>query len=52
LVLLILFLTSFLSGAFACQRFLYTLLFVGLQVKGMSLASLYQIFLVHLALEA
>jgi hypothetical protein len=49
---LILFLACLLSGALARERSLYTLLFAGLQVEGVTLHFLDDVFLLHLALEA
>ena len=49
--LLILLFTRFFATAFACERFLDTLFFAGLQVKGVALNLLNDIFLLHLALE-
>jgi len=49
---LLLFLSSFLPAALACQRFLDTLLFAGLQIKRVALHFLDDVFLLHLPLEA
>jgi len=49
---LLLFLSSFLPAALACQRFLDTLLFAGLQIKRVALYFLDDVFLLHLPLEA
>jgi len=49
--LLILLFTRFFATAFACERFLDTLFFAGLQVKGVALNLLNDVFLLHLALE-
>ena len=51
-IALILFLARFLSGALACERGLDTLLFAGLQVEGVTLNLLDNVFLLYLALEA
>jgi len=51
-IALILFFACFLSGALARERGLYTLLFAGLQVEGVTLYLLDNVFLLHLALEA
>jgi hypothetical protein len=48
----ILFFACFFSGALTCKRSLHTLLFAGLQVKGVTLDLLNDVFLLHLALEA
>jgi hypothetical protein len=48
---LILFFSRFLSSAFASQRGLHTLFLAGLQVKGVALDLLDNVFLLHLALE-
>ena len=50
--LLILFFTSFFPTAFARERFFDALFFAGLQVKGVTLDLLDDVFLLHLALEA
>ncbi len=47
----ILFFTSFLAAAFACQCFLDTLFLARLQVKGVALYLLDNVFLLHLTLE-
>jgi hypothetical protein len=52
LLRLVLFFTCLFSCALPSQRSLYTLLFAGLQVKGVSLDLLDNVFLLHLALEA
>ena len=49
---LILFFACFLSGALTSQRSFYTLFFAGLQVKGVALDLLDNVFLLHLAFEA
>ena len=49
---LVLFFSCFFSGALSCQRCLHTFLFAGLQVKGVTLYLLNDVFLLHLALEA
>jgi hypothetical protein len=49
---LILFLACFFAGPLASQRSLYTLLFAGLQVEGVALYLLDNVFLLHLALKA
>ena len=49
--LLILFFSSFFPTAFACERFLDTLFFAGLQVKGVALNLLDDVFLLHLTLK-
>ena len=49
---LILFFACLLSGALARERGLHTLFFAGLQVEGVSLNLLDDVFLLHLALEA
>ena len=49
--LLIRFFTSFFPAAFARERFFDTLSFAGLQVKGVALNLLDDVFLLHLALE-
>jgi hypothetical protein len=49
--LLIQFFTSFFPAAFARERFFDTLSFAGLQVKGVALNLLDDVFLLHLALE-
>ena len=51
-VALILFFACLLSGALPSQRGFYTLFFAGLQVKGVALNLLDDIFLLHLAFEA
>jgi hypothetical protein len=51
-IALILFFTCLLSGALARECSLNTLLFAGLQVKGVALDLLDDVFLLHLALEA
>ena len=48
---LILFFSRFFSSAFASQRGLHTLFLAGLQVKGVALDLLDNVFLLHLALE-
>jgi|SRR5579863_5581441 hypothetical protein len=52
LAALILFLACLLAGSLASQRSLYTLLFAGLQVEGVALYLLDDVFLLHLALKA
>ena len=49
---LVLFLASFLTAALTCQRFLYALLFTRLQVVGVTLNLLNNVFLLNLAFEA
>ena len=49
---LILFFTCFLTRPLASQRGLHTLLLAGLQLKGVALDLLNDVFLLHLALEA
>ena len=49
---LVLLFTSLLPAAFACQCFLHALLLAGLQIKGVALDLLNNVFLLHLALEA
>jgi len=44
-------LACFFSGAFTCQRSLYPFLLSGLQIEGVSLDLLDNVFLLHLALE-
>jgi hypothetical protein len=51
-IALILFFACFFSGALARERGLDTLLFAGLQVEGVTLNLLDNVFLLHLALEA
>ena len=51
-IALILFFACLLSGALARVRGLHTLLFAGLQVEGVTLNLLDDVFLLHLALEA
>ena len=51
-IALILFFARFLSGALARERGLHTLLFARLQVEGVTLNLLDDVFLLHLALEA
>jgi len=48
---LILFFTRFLARTLASESSLYTLLLAGLQVKGVALDLLDNVFLLHLALE-
>ena len=48
----VLFFARFLTGALTSQRCLDTLFFAGLQVKGVALNLLDNVFLLHLALEA
>ena len=48
---LVLFLARFLARPLTSQRGLYTLFLAGLQVKGVSLDLLDNVFLLHLALE-
>jgi len=48
----VLFLTRFFSAALTGQRFFYALFFARLQVKGVTLDLLDDVFLLHLALEA
>jgi hypothetical protein len=47
----VLLLTSFFATTFPCQGFLDTFFFAGLQVKGVALNLLDNVFLLHLALE-
>lgn len=49
---LILFLACLFAGSLTSQRSLYTLFFAGLQVKGVALNLLNDVFLLHLALKA
>jgi hypothetical protein len=49
---LILLFTSLFSAAFTRERFFHALLFAGLQVKGVSLDLLDNVFLLNLALKA
>ena len=49
---LVLFFTRFFPAALARQCFLHTLLLARLQVKGVTLDLLNDVFLLHLALEA
>ena len=49
---LILFLACLFAGPLASQRSLHTLLFAGLQVKGVALDLLDDVFLLHLAFKA
>jgi len=48
----VLFFASLFTGALTSQRSLDTLFFAGLQVKGVSLDLLDNVFLLHLAFEA
>ena len=48
----ILFFTGFLTSALACERGFHALFLAGLQVKGVALNLLDDVFLLHLALEA
>jgi hypothetical protein len=48
---LVLFFSRFLTRALASQRCLHTLFLAGLQVKGVALDLLDDVFLLHLALE-
>src|SRR5207237_2145619 len=48
---LVLLFASFLPAALPRQRFFHTLLFAGLQVKGVTLDLLDDVFLLHLALK-
>jgi hypothetical protein len=52
LLRLVLLFTCLFSCALPSQRSFYTLLFAGLQVKGVALNLLDNVFLLHLALEA
>ena len=52
LLKLILFFARFLAGSLASQRGLDTFFFAGLQVEGVALDLLDNVFLLHLALEA
>src|SRR5579872_7045990 len=52
LITLVLFFTRLLTGPLPSQRGFYTLLFAGLQVEGVTLDLLDDVFLLHLALEA
>jgi hypothetical protein len=47
----VLLLPSFFATSFPCQGFLDTFFFAGLQVKGVALNLLNDVFLLHLALE-
>jgi len=49
---LVLFLACFLAASFARQGFLYALFLAGLQVEGVTLNLLDNVFLLHFALEA
>ena len=49
---LVLFFARFLAGSLASQRGLYTFFLAGLQVEGVALNLLDNVFLLHLALEA
>ena len=49
---LVLFLARLLAGSLASQRSLHALLLAGLQVKGVALDLLDNVFLLHLALKA
>jgi hypothetical protein len=49
---LVLFFACLFSAALARQRFLHALFFAGLQVKGVTLYLLDDVFLLHLALKA
>ncbi len=51
-IALILFFACLFSGALASKRSFYTLFFAGLQVEGVTLDLLDDVFLLHLALEA
>ena len=51
-IALILFFACLFSSPLARQRGLYTLFFAGLQVKGVTLYLLDDVFLLHLAFEA
>ena len=51
-IALILFFACLFSGALASQSSFYTLFFAGLQVEGVALDLLDDVFLLHLALEA
>ena len=51
-IALILFFACFFSGALPSKRSFYTLFFAGLQVEGVALDLLDDVFLLHLALEA
>ena len=51
-VTLILLFASFFPAALTRQSFLYTLFLAGFQIKGVALDLLYDVFLLHLALEA
>jgi hypothetical protein len=51
-IALILFFACLFSGALASQRSFHTLFFAGLQVEGVTLDLLDDVFLLHLALEA
>ncbi|HTS34884.1 MAG TPA: hypothetical protein VMH04_04370 [Candidatus Solibacter sp.] len=48
---LVLFFAGFLAGSLASQRSLHALSFAGLQVKGVALYLLDDVFLLHLALK-
>jgi len=47
---LVLLFSSFLPASFTRQRFFHALLFAGLQIKGVTLDLLDDVFLLHLAL--
>jgi len=49
---LLLFFACFFAAALARQRFFYALLLAGLQVEGVTLHFLDDVFLLHLAFEA
>ena len=51
-IALVLFLACLLASSLASQRSFYTLLLAGLQVKGVALDLLDNVFLLHLTLEA
>jgi len=51
-IALILFFACLFSGALTSERSLYTLFFAGLQVEGVTLNLLDDVFLLHLAFEA
>ena len=52
LLRLVLFFTRFLASPLACESSLNTLFLAGLQIKGVALDLLDNVFLLHLALEA
>jgi hypothetical protein len=50
-MVLVLFFTSFFAGSFASERGFHTLFLAGLQVEGVALDLLDNVFLLHLTLE-